>query len=185
MSHQQQEQPPDGDAYALKLTLDRLVRNGGTLLGVPSVSVALLDPETGDLITWAALGAGPEGPRHTRFRSNEGIAGWVAAHLEPAIVHDTNRDSRFKPLGGARIRSMLCVPLIDVDQLLGTLTATSPVPGAFDAQRQQLFQIFADQAVLAIGKTRQAEGAKAQARELAALLDASRALTSSLEPGQV
>jgi signal transduction histidine kinase/GAF domain-containing protein len=179
------ERPTGGDAQALKVTLDRLVRNVGTLLGVPTVSVALLDADTGDLVTWAALGAGPDGPRHTRFRPNEGIAGWVAAHLEPVIVHDAAFDSRFKPLGGAQIRSLLCVPLIDVDQLLGTLTATSPEPGAFDTRRQQLLQIFADQAVLAISKTRQAEAAKTQARELSALLDASHALTSSLEPGQV
>src|SRR5579859_1327976 len=182
---QQPERPIVEDMQALKVTLDRLVRNVGTLLGVPTVSVALLDPETGDLVTWSALGAGPAGPRRTRFRPNEGIAGWVAAHLEPVIVHDTAHDSRFMPLGGSAIRSMLCVPLIDVDQLLGTLTATSPEPGAFDARRQQLLQIFSDQAVLAISKTRQAEAAKEQARELTALLDASRALTSSLEPGQV
>ena len=180
-----QQERPDGDAQALKITLDRLVRNVGSLLNVPSVSVALLDPDNGDLVTWAALGAGPEGPRRTRFRPNEGIAGWVAAHLEPVLIHDANQDARFKPLGNAGIRSMLCVPLIEYDQLLGTLTATSPEVAAFDTRRQQLLQIFADQAVLAISKTRQAEAAKAQARELTALLDASRALTSSLEPGSV
>lgn len=180
-----QQERPGGDAQALKVTLDRLVRNVGTLLDVPSVSVALLDPDTGDLVTWAALGAGPEGPRRTRFRPNEGIAGWVAAHLEPVLIHDATQDARFKPLGDGHIRSMLCVPLIEYDQLLGTLTVTSPEVGAFDPPRQGLLQIFADQAVLAISKTRQAETAKAQARELAALLDASRALTSSLEPGSV
>lgn len=180
-----QQERLDGDVQALKMTLDRLVRNVGSLLNVPSVSVALLDTETGDLVTWAALGAGPEGPRRTRFRPNEGIAGWVAAHLEPVLINDATQDARFKPLGNNAIRSMLCVPLIEYDQLLGTLTVTSPKVGAFDAHRQQLLQIFADQAVLAISKTRQAEAAKAQARELGALLDASRALTSSLETGSV
>ena len=175
----------DSDVQALTVTLNRLVRNVGTLLDVPSVSVALLEPETGDLITWAALGAGPEGPRHTRFRPNEGIAGWVAAHLESVIVHDVAQEPRFKQLGGAPIGSMLCVPLIDTDQLLGTLTVSSPEPHAFNMQRQQLLQVFSDQAVLAISKTRQAEAAKAQARELGALLDATRALTSSLDPTQV
>lgn len=180
---QQLERPVGDDVQALKATLDRLVHNVGTLLNVPSVSVALLELETGDLVTWSALGTGPSGPRHTRFRTNEGIAGWVASHLEPVIVNDVTHDPRFKPLGSARIGSMLCVPLIDhdQDQLLGTLTVTSPSPNAFDARRQNLLQIFSDQAVLAIAKTRQAEAAKAQARELTALLDASRALTSTLD----
>src|SRR5215472_2708403 len=74
------------DVQALGGTLDQLVTNVGMLLGVPSVSVALLEPETGDLVTWAALGSGSEGRRGTRFRPNEGIAGWVAAHLESVIV---------------------------------------------------------------------------------------------------
>ncbi|MGZ3581203.1 MAG: GAF domain-containing protein [Ktedonobacterales bacterium] len=182
---EQLERPMDSDVQALTATLDRLVQNVGTLIGVPSVSVALLEPETGDLVTWAALGAGPNGPRRTRFGPNEGIAGWVAAHLEPVIVHDVAREPRFKHLGGEPAGSMLCVPLIDNDQLLGTLTVSSPQPHAFDMRRQQLLQIFSDQAVLAISKTRQAEAAKAQARELGALLDATRALTSSLELTQV
>lgn len=182
---QQSQRPAGGDMRALKVTLDQLVRNAGTLLDVPSVSVALLDPETGELVTWAALGAESDDLWHTRLHPNEGIAGWVAAHLEPAIVHDATHDSRFKPLSNNRIRSLLCVPLFDGDQLLGTLCATSALPNTFDERRQQLLQIFADQAVLAISNTRQAEAATAQARELAALLDASRALTSSLEPGQI
>ena len=173
------------DVQALRVTLDQLVRNAGMLLGVPSVSVALLDADSGDLVTWAALGTGSEGMRHTRFRHNEGVAGWVAAHLEPVIVNDVTRDPRFKTLGESRIRSMLCVPLIDDDQLLGTLTVGSPLKSDFDERRQKLLQVFSDQAVLAISKTRQAEAAKAQARELSALLDATRALTSSLEPSQV
>jgi signal transduction histidine kinase/GAF domain-containing protein len=65
---------------------------------------------------------------------------------------------------------------------LGTLTVSSPQPHAFDARRQELLQLFADQAVLAIANARQADAAQAQAQELAALLDAARALTSSLEP---
>jgi signal transduction histidine kinase len=169
------------EAQALKATLDRLVRNAGMLLGVPSVSIALLEAETGDLVTWAALVKGSEPLRHTRFRPNEGVAGWVAAHLEPVVVNDVSTDTRFKPLGGARVGSMLCVPLIDDDHLLGTLTASSPQSGTFDARRQQYLQIFSDQAVLAISKTRQAQRAETQARELGALLEASRALTSSLD----
>jgi signal transduction histidine kinase len=183
---QQLDHQADADIQALKVTLDRLLHNVGMLLSVPSASVALLDAESGDLVTWAALGVGPEGPVRTRFRPNEGIAGWVAAHLEPLNIPDVSRDPRFRPLRGTTaIRSMLCVPLIDTDQLLGTLTVTSSEPAAFDKRRQELLQVFSDQAVLAISKTRQAETAKAQARELAALLDASRALTSTLEPEHV
>jgi signal transduction histidine kinase/GAF domain-containing protein len=192
MSMVQQMQHSTGDgmiqngngAQGLVTVLDRLVHNVGVLLGIPSCSVALLEPETGDLVTWSALNAGPEGPRRTRFRPNEGVAGWVAAHMRPLLVNNAASEPRFKPLGDAQIGSLLCVPLMDGDQLLGTLTVTSPQAHAFDERRQQLLQVFADQAVLAITKARQAEEAQVQAAELGALLDASQALTSSLDTRQ-
>jgi signal transduction histidine kinase/GAF domain-containing protein len=168
----------------LATILDRLVRNVGQLLDVPSCSVALLDPLTGDLETSSALNPGPDGPRHTRFRPNEGVAGWVAAHMRPLLLDDAAQDPRFKRLGDAQVGSVLCVPLMDDDRVLGTLTVTSPQLRAFDARRQQLLQVFADQAVLAITKARQARDAEAQAEELATLLDAARALTSSLDAQQ-
>jgi signal transduction histidine kinase/GAF domain-containing protein len=175
---------PESGEQDLATILDRLVQNVGGLLEVPSCSVALLDQESGDLETWSALNAGPNGPRRTRFRPNEGVAGWVAAHMRPLLLDDASRDPRFKPLGDAQIGSVLCVPLMDDGRLLGTLTVTSPRLHAFDTRRQQLLQVFADQAVLAITKARQAREAQAQAAELATLLGAARALTSSLDAKQ-
>ncbi|HEV2238595.1 MAG TPA: ATP-binding protein [Ktedonobacterales bacterium] len=172
---------PVGNPY-LEEILDRLVQNAATLLEVTSCSVALQDPATGDLVTWSALNAGPDGPRHTRFRPGEGVAGWVALHMRPLIIDDTATEPRFKQLGGNPIGSLLCVPLMEDNVLLGTLTGTSPEVRAFDSRRQQLLQVFADQAVLAITKARQAEEARKQAAELQLLLNIARALTSSLEP---
>lgn len=182
-SHMQDRKMRTSDQSLVGI-LDRLVQDVGMLLDVPSCSIALLDPDTGDLVTWSALNAGPDGPRHTRFQPNEGIAGWVAAHMEPLIVDDISKERRFKQIGKTQRGSVACVPLVDEDHLLGTLTATSPQPRAFDAKRQVLLQVFATQAVLAITKVRQAEAAQAQAAELATLLDAARALTSSLDTRQ-
>src|SRR5260221_207673 len=106
----------------------------------------------------------------------------VAVHLRSVVIDDAAHDQRFKRLGAAEVGSLLCVPLMDGNVLLGTLTATSPHVQAFDTRRRDLLQVFADQAVLAITKARQAESAQKQAAELAMLLDVSRALTSSLEP---
>jgi signal transduction histidine kinase/GAF domain-containing protein len=176
--------PPGSSEQDLAAILDGLVQNVGLLLEVPACSVALLDPESGDLVTWSALNTGPDGPRHTRFRPNEGIAGWVAAHQSSLVVNDAANDPRFKPLGGTRIGSVLCVPLMEGKRVLGTLTATSPTTHAFDERSELLLRVFADQAVLAITKARQAREAQAQAAELATLLEAARALTSSLDTQQ-
>lgn len=168
-------------SHELADILDRLVGDVSGLLEVQSCSVALLDEDTGDLVTWSALGGGPNGPRGTRFRPNEGVAGWVAAHVAPVLIDDVALDNRFKRLDAEPKGSMMCVPLVDGDQVLGTLTVASARPAAFDQRRQRMVEALANQAVLAITKARQAEEAGRQADELRALLSAATALTSSLD----
>lgn len=56
----------------------------------------------------------------------EGVAGWVAAHREPAVIPDDKwSDARYKYiplLGGDRYTSMLSVPLISpIDRLVGVV----------------------------------------------------------------
>jgi len=175
----------DTDAQTLMMTLNRIARNAGELLDIPSVSLALLDGQSGELVIWASLGEITGASRPQRFRPHEGIEGWVAAHLETLEIEDTREDPRALGLAEMGLRSLVCVPLIDGRQLLGAMTAAAGAPGAFDARRRHMLQILSDQATLAISRTIQAETVKAQTRELSALLDVASALTSTLEPDQV
>jgi signal transduction histidine kinase len=175
----------DTDAQTLMMTLNRIARNAGELLDIPSVSLALLDGQSGDLVTWASLGETAGVSRPQRFRPHEGIEGWVAAQLETLEIDDTRDDPRAQALAEMGIGSLVCVPLIDGRRLLGTMTAAALAPGAFDARRMRMLHILSDQAILAISRTIQAETVKAQARELSALLDVAGALTGSLEPDQI
>jgi signal transduction histidine kinase/GAF domain-containing protein len=175
----------DTDAQTLMMTLNRIARNACELLDIPSVSLALLDGQSGELVIWASHGDTAGASRPRRFRPHEGIEGWVAAHLEPLEIEDTSADPRAAGLSKVGLRSLVCVPLIDGRQLLGAMTAAAAIPGAFDARRKHMLEILSDQATLAISRTIQAETTKAQARELQALLDVASALTSTLEPDQV
>jgi len=173
----------DRDALA---SLDRLAGNIGELLGVSSVALALLDPDTGDLVARVLWGPAAERAGQRRLRPNEGIEGRVAARLEPVLLDDLRAQPGVRTLApDPRPGSLVCLPLQDGDRLLGTLTVTAAQPGAFDEWRQRVLWVVAEQAVLSIAKTVQAAAAQAQARELIALLEASRALTSSLEPERV
>ena len=174
------------EARAILLaTLERLARQAAALLDVSTVSIALLDTgaNTGKLVNWVALGPDGEFTPPPRPLPREDIEGLTLMRQTPLLVDDIAADPRFS--GERRFRSLFCAPLLEENRILGTLTVTSAQPGAFDAQRQRVVQIFCEQATLAIGKTLQAEANAAQARELSALLDASRALTSSLDPAQV
>lgn len=172
----------EGESQELVDVLQKIVYNAGALLEVRNCSVALLDASGSTLVTLAALQKNGRTPRHTRFRLNEGVAGWVAENCEPLVINDVSLDPRFKRLGRTPIGSIMCVPLIDDDRFVGTLTATSQESHAFDSKKAKMMIIFAEQAVLAITNARNAELAHRQANQLEMLMDLSRGITTRHEP---
>ncbi len=172
----------EGESQELVDVLQKIVYNAGALLEVRNCSIALLDASGSTLVTLAALQKNGRTPRHTRFRLNEGVAGWVAENCEPLVINDVSLDPRFKRLGRTPIGSIMCVPLIDEDRFIGTLTATSQESNAFDSKKAKMMIIFAEQAVLAIINARNAELAYRQANQLEMLMDLSRGITTRHEP---
>ena len=61
----------------------------------------------------------------------------------------------YSPLG--EMRTLLVAPLIDHQQVLGTITAFSPEPDVFEASRHHILSILANQAAVAITKARSIE----------------------------
>ena len=55
----------------------------------------------------------------------QGIAGWVAQNRKPQMVNDTRKDPRFAgkfdKASGFQTRSLLCVPMIFRDELVGVV----------------------------------------------------------------
>ena len=175
--------PLAGASRELMDVLQKIVRNAGDLLDVDNCSVALLDAGESVLVTLAALQKEGQSPRHTRFQPDEGVAGWVARHREPLIIDDVSLDARFKRLGSIPVGSMVCVPLFDKVEFIGTLTASSPRKAAFDERNLRMLTIFSEQAVLAFVNGRQAEIARSQADQLRADQEQMRALWNASSDG--
>ena len=175
--------PLAGISRELVDVLQKIVRNAGELLDVDNCSVALLDEEGSELVTLAALQKEGQQPRHTRFQPDEGVAGWVARYREPLIINDVSLDPRFKRLGRVPVGSMVCVPLFDKEEFIGTLTASSPQKAAFDEYKLRMLTIFSEQAVLAFVNARQAEIARYQADQLRADQEQMRALWNASSDG--
>src|SRR5712691_8014430 len=173
--------PIENESHELAGLLQKIVQNAGALLEVESCSVALFDAIGTALVTLAALQKNGHKPRHTRFKLNEGVAGWVAEHRESLIINDVSLDPRFKRLGRNPIGSIMCVPLIESGNFIGTLTASSPGINAFSTRQLQMLTILAEQGVLAITNARHAELALHQANQLEMLLDLSRGITTRLD----
>ena len=153
-------QTPLPDANASGELIDvlyRIVENATTLLEVSNCSVTLSDIEGATVVMRAALGGQGRSPRPTRSRLSEAVVSWVAEHCEPLIINDIHLDPRFKRLGRTLLGSIICVPLIDQDDFLGTLTASSPQLDAFGLRQVQMLTMFAEQAVLVMINARQAQ----------------------------
>ena len=93
------------------------------LLEADRGSIMLLDDKREELEVFISRGLGEEG-RKARIRVGEGIAGWVAKHREPLMLHDVVRDPRFRG-SDPMVRSALAIPLMAEDRLVGVLNVST------------------------------------------------------------
>jgi signal transduction histidine kinase len=112
--------------------------------------------------------------RATRIRAGEGAAGQAAITRAPVQIPDTfdqreRSTSRIRPLlNRLGYRSLLTVPLLREQQILGGLTVWRRQAGEFDPEVVNLLQTFATQSALAIHNARLFREIQAKGRELEA-----------------
>lgn len=113
---------PEQDILAL---LDRTMESALELLDATDGSLMLIDEETDELVFVLVHGAGRETMTGHRFDRRKGIAGWVAEHVEPAIVGNVRSDARFLSELDERFdfvtRSLVAVPLAARGRVLGVI----------------------------------------------------------------
>ncbi|HWH27968.1 MAG TPA: sensor domain-containing diguanylate cyclase [Mycobacteriales bacterium] len=162
-----------GRAVNSTLELDRVldsILSGATeLLPAASGTVMLLDGE--ELVVAAAVGK--EGVIGRRSAVGDGIAGHVARTRQALLLDGRATPAMFPGLdtrGPARqsaVRSSLCVPLIEREELLGVLNLSAPAEGDFSEYDLRAVSLFAEQAATAISKARLYERSREQAQQLA------------------
>ena len=82
----------------------------------------------GKLFIRAAWGYELQTEQLRSFEVGEGVVGWVVANRAPTIVGDSDMDSRFAALDGRSSRSMLGVPLMVGERVIGALTLVRRAP---------------------------------------------------------
>ncbi len=122
-------------------------------------SLMLLDEEAGELVFRVALSEVGEQIYERRLRVGQGVAGWVAANREPALIPDAYADERFDrsydEMTGYRTRSILCVPLTVKDRLIGVSQLINKLNGeAFTEVEAELFGMLNAQVAIAIENAR-------------------------------
>ena len=94
-----------------------------------------------------------------KLKMGEGVAGWVAQNRKPLMVRDAQREPRFSKRAdnksGFVTRTMLSVPLIHQEELLGVLNVlNSRDKPFFEKEDLALLESFADLAAVAIIRSR-------------------------------
>lgn len=88
----------------------------------------------------------------------DSIAGWTATHKKPLLVDDVNEDVRFyqkvDQTLSYRTKSILAVPLIIKEELIGVLEVINKKQGKFREQDIETLSILSAQAAIAITNAR-------------------------------
>jgi sigma-B regulation protein RsbU (phosphoserine phosphatase) len=119
-------------------------------------SLLLYDEDSEELMFKVATGeVGEELKGNYSVKLGQGIAGWVALHRESISINDVYNDPRFDSTydegTGFITKSMLASPLLFKGKLLGVIQAINPIyKNEFDGEDINLFNIFSNQAALAV-----------------------------------
>ncbi|MGB9724477.1 MAG: GAF domain-containing protein, partial [Chloroflexia bacterium] len=157
-------------------------------------SILLLDEPARELVVAAQIGYPDEVRREVRLGLDEGFAGWVCREGRADIVVDAQTDPRFLMTETSRdIRSIMSAPLIGRRGLVGVINLDNlSRPGVFGRQDLEFLSGLAHQAAVAIEnarlfeeRERYARVLEARVRELSALLEGTRAITSTLKLEEV
>ena len=125
----------------LDTLLEYVTEESQLVAGAEASSIILYDAESEDLYFHVALGGGSDQDtlkREIRLKLGQGIAGAAAASRKSINVENAQEDSRFcRSADDAtrfQTRSLLAVPMLDKDQLIGVLEVLNKVDSpAFSA----------------------------------------------------
>jgi sigma-B regulation protein RsbU (phosphoserine phosphatase) len=145
------------------------------ILNADTAAVLLLDKDTGDLVARAARGIEEEVRQGVRVPVGVGFAGRIARSKEPVLLDRVDSTTVANPILWEKgIRTMLGVPLLLGDELLGVLHVGRLEDRPFYPSDAELLQVVADRVAGAV-----------QARQLAVERAATALLARSLLPGRL
>lgn len=172
----------------LNEVLTLLLRRVNLALDARDGSILLVDEPTGDLVFQISLGAISEEIKPFRVPKGQGIAGEVALTGVPIRVDNAQQDARhFRKIDldtGFLTQSILCVPLITREKIIGVIEVFNKKSGSFTEEDQHLLASIANYAAIAIENARLHQSVLAEKdRVVKAQEDASRKLQRDLHDG--
>ncbi len=143
-----------------KAILDAVIEE----MDAENCSLMLKDPDSGELIVRAARSRNEKRSVYyeentingRRFKPGEGVAGWVLKEGKAVMINDVNQEPRFVKVDGLsnRVRSLICYPIREKDQIVGVFNLSHSKKGAFDEGYQSLLAYISNQVGAALTSAR-------------------------------
>jgi two-component sensor histidine kinase len=130
-----------------------IVEMAAKVMGTPVCTLRLLDEARQQLVVRAAWSTIPHYQRKASLRLDEGINGIVVRDRRPVALLDVRADDRYPFPGAARregLVSLLSVPLIVRERVIGVLNCYTTEAHAFSEPEMALAATLANQTALAI-----------------------------------
>lgn len=131
----------------LTTLLDKIAEKISEYLGCEQASIFLYDSIREELFFEVATGDEQGELKKIVMRKGQGLVGWVAEHEEAEIVNDCSQDPRFSSRADSKTQftthSLLAVPVIQEQKLLGVLEAVNKINGLFSPDDQILLESIA------------------------------------------
>ncbi len=135
-----------------------IVNSAVNLTDCEDSSIMLIDEKSGKLFFRTSARIRDYKLRAITIPMDSSIAGWVVRHNRPLVIDDAQNDPRFfkqvDKTSGLTTRSVLGVPLVFKERVIGVLEAVNKKQGRFGDQDTERLTILAAQAAIAIENAR-------------------------------
>jgi signal transduction histidine kinase len=138
--------------------LNRIVHAAVDISGAQAASILLYDQAQEQLYFQATTDTEQDVMRTISVPVDASIAGWIVKNRQPVIISESQSDARLYTqvgeISNLPTKSLLGVPLITNNKVIGALEAVNKRSGAFSAEDQDLLTILGAQAAVAIENSR-------------------------------
>jgi signal transduction histidine kinase len=146
-------------------------------------SIALLNPDTGNLQIEASHGGPPTDGYHD-LRLGHGISGWVALNRRPLLVPDVTHEPRYIAVRPSA-RCEMAAPIRDDNQVTGVVDLECDEVGGFTPADLALLDELALEAASVLQRLWLMRHLQGKARQLESLITAGQSLVTKLDPQEL
>ncbi|MCJ7772913.1 MAG: sensor domain-containing diguanylate cyclase [Desulfobacterales bacterium] len=145
--------------FDMNEVISLIMKNMTKLFELENWSLLLVDDASGELYFEVAIDHENKNINGLRFKSEEGVAGWVLKEKKTLIIDDVSRDDRFTghidKLTSFKTKSIIAVPLIFRNKTIGVLELVNcKEPKKIKGAKLKLLTLLADFAAIAISNSK-------------------------------